>query len=737
MTALRFPREFHRRTFQTSLGPISLWNRPEVVGDVRPFLVLVFGALTPPEHLPSWPREIDEMARVALVELPIREHDGFIKPNPERLGDAVGQAIHSAYHRHPVLVVGLADSVLSLLHIRAPEVRTILAIEPPLITVKAADFVGDLQRKFGVDESSAVRSYLLDIYGFNGNSIEPRDHRLAFRQSQTPVDVVVSDINYRQVSISGSTGTDLDEVDKTWLAAEPHIKVKALSGDVSKTTVESGSAVWPTVIAAISNIVDIRRDVPGLARQIAKAVPRNARSVLFRGPENCGFSAAYLSLNPSASCVLEPTAGATFDLIVLLDPDALQTDWVALLGHLEAGGHVVATTPLGPAGDGLAARLATFGLSPVQDDAVITPTASALVRARKGTPRPVTRVDIVPFARLLMDIRTTLPADSLRSDFSLQMNYCPPPWRQDSVSTDPPKVVIVQRPPNGTATAWREVAAKSILARQVLVVEYDDHPDLVWQMIKGTPPEPEAHERFRVAHAIQTSTDELIDFFSLYNPEVKVFRNAVFDLARFDKTPKPSRVFYGGVTRGSFAVEVAKSLSPAIEAHPETEFYVLGDRAFFEALPTGRKVFSNYVPYTRYLQIMSQCRVSLSPLQYRPMMETKSDAKYLDASRAGVVTIASPTVYERTIRSGENGFIARTLEDWPTMLAAVLADPRLCTRIALAAWNDVRANRMFANQIADRRDWYAGLLDRRESLDQAVLDRNPGVASHLAKLRSV
>jgi len=180
---------------------------------------------------------------------------------------------------------------------------------------------------------------------------------------------------------------------------------------------------------------------------------------------------------------------------------------------------------------------------------------------------------------------------------------------------------------------------------------------------------------------------------------------------------------------GAYAVEVARSLRPVVEEFPDVEFVVIGDRAVHDALPTQNKVLHPYLSYEGYLAEMSRCAVSLSPVAPRALWATKSDAKFLDAARAGVLTIGSPVCYDRVIRHGVNGLLASELGDWAELLAGALRDPAAQRRMAQAAWEDVRRERMFAYQARSRIDWYWSLWARREELRAALFERVPALRS--------
>ena len=215
--------------------------------------------------------------------------------------------------------------------------------------------------------------------------------------------------------------------------------------------------------------------------------------------------------------------------------------------------------------------------------------------------------------------------------------------------------------------------------------------------------------------------------FDAQNPEVVVFPNSVFDLPPFPQSP-PRRVFYGAVSRGPFAAEVARALAPAAAQFPEVEYVVIGDRAVFDALPTPNKVFHDFTTYEGYLALMASCSVSLSPIEGRRYQDTKSDAKFLDAARSGALFIGSPTIYAEVVQHRVNGLIAPAVADWSPMLASVLGDEAQRSAMARRAWDYVRGSRMFADQVPVRRAWYQSLWDRRAELEAGLMARLPGLA---------
>jgi glycosyltransferase involved in cell wall biosynthesis len=492
--------------------------------------------------------------------------------------------------------------------------------------------------------------------------------------------------------------------------------------------------------AAAAPIYDVR----SLDEPLVEATPLTARRVLHWGPGGRAFAGAVLSWNPTGAVEVlgeapdaAPEPGEDFAAVVLGAPPPPGL-LARLAGRLAPGGHLIARWSSAQAvGPEIAAALAAEGLALREP---VDAAGAGVLRAQKTPPggraQPALRLETIAMAPYLMDVRSRLPARGLRTDPELVVRYATSPANPTAQPVDAPKVLVRQRPgPAGAAHDLR-VMAYAITRGWVLVVEYDDHPQLVAQTLRRAYDEAAELHRFACAHAVQTTTEPLRELFLRANPEVRVFPNAVFELAPFPARDLPRRVFYGAVGRGGFSLAVARALAPAVARLPDVEFVVLGDREVFAALPTANKLFREHLPYEAYLAEMASCAVSLSPLEPAPMRETKSDAKFLDAARAGVLTIASPTVYDQTIRHGENGLLARTLDDWAPLLIEALEDAPRRRAMARAAWDEVRQGRMFAAQIPERRDWCFSLWARREELDAQALARVPGLADAVAAERA-
>lgn len=460
------------------------------------------------------------------------------------------------------------------------------------------------------------------------------------------------------------------------------------------------------------------------------------------------FAEACWSRNPRVEVLTDPGDGSPAEVIVTDELDRLlaRPDAQAILAGCEVLVAPISPTAPGRLGE-LLAGVAAQGfeilhLQPVSapvgyfddhatelvgawKDGALPADASIetlVVVARRGPGRPTMHLNLITYAPTLMDIRTRLPAEAMRSEPDLVVTHQKLPATLPRLAADDPKILVLQRPAPVDPEVWRNAMANHARAGWIVVLEYDDHPELVAR-VKARPVTEADWLRFAHVHAVQTSTPALVELFKRYNPEVKMLPNAVFNLVRFPET-LPRRVFYGAVSRGPFAASVAASLGPAVAEFPDVEFLVVGDRAVFDALPTDNKRFYPFLHYGDYLRMMGTCAVSLSPIEGAEHQETKSDAKFLDGASQGVLTIASPAIYSGVMRHGKNGLIADTVPDWAPLLARALRDEGDSRRMARNAWDYVAGARMFAEQVRIRHDWYRDLWARRDELNAALRARS-------------
>jgi SAM-dependent methyltransferase len=293
-------------------------------------------------------------------------------------------------------------------------------------------------------------------------------------------------------------------------------------------------------------------------------------------------------------------------------------------------------------------------------------------------------------------------------------------------SFDPlsPKIFIFHRPL--LAGDGGLAVIRQLIAMQFLVVcEFDDHPDFIPVLQR-----PDV-QNFRAVHAVQTSTAPLAEVLGQRNPEIAVFPNAIdhIEVARNYTDPDKTTLFFGGLNRELDWPEWLDALNElAAEFGPRLHFRIVNDEALFDALATEHKSFTPLCDYETYLDLLAQSEVSFMPLLDSLFNRCKSDLKFLEASAARVVSLASPVVYGRVIEDGRTGLIFRNADELKQKLRFVLEDRAAAVAMAEAAREYVARQRMLAYQVADRVAWYRDLWSRRHALNADLLARVPELA---------
>jgi len=239
---------------------------------------------------------------------------------------------------------------------------------------------------------------------------------------------------------------------------------------------------------------------------------------------------------------------------------------------------------------------------------------------------------------------------------------------------------------------------------------------------------------YRAVHAVTVSTEPLAEMIRAWNPEVRVFANAIRQLpTRAPARPEGRlRLFFGALNRARDWQPLMAAYRQLAERNPETlEFVVVHDQAFFEALPqTTRKVFHPTLPQPDYLSVLSACDLALLPLNDTPFNRMKSDLKFIECCAAGVVPVCSRVVYADRPEHRTIGYFADTPDEWLSVLQQAIDNPTDRQARSRQGLDYVRTQRLHAGQVSARLDYYQSLLADRPQLEQARQARLSAIAPH-------
>jgi len=370
----------------------------------------------------------------------------------------------------------------------------------------------------------------------------------------------------------------------------------------------------------------------------------------------------------------------------------------------------------------LAPAVKGLGIEP-NDFATRTETFQYIVRAIKSsvTPQPLL-IQTILMAPVACDRVRILSPDQLSATI--------PGVR--TVSTVKTANLSVGRPEEEKVFIWQRAflnnpedipKLQELLRRGYLIVaEIDDYP-LRWP----------AHENnqffsYSACHCVQTSTEPLAEFLRQINPNVTVFPNQLAYLPppRDYKLDAPVTLFFGALNREEDWAVIMPVINRILADYGEkVRVKVIYDKQFFDALETPHKEFQSFCPYERYQEILRTCDLGILPLNPTTFNSMKSDLKFIECAGHGVVVLASPTVYEGSIREGETGLIYRSVEEFETKFNKLISDSEWRRKIAENAYNWVQENRLLSQHYRQRREWYLKMRQKLPRLNAELKIRVP------------
>lgn len=142
-------------------------------------------------------------------------------------------------------------------------------------------------------------------------------------------------------------------------------------------------------------------------------------------------------------------------------------------------------------------------------------------------------------------------------------------------------------------------------------------------------------------------------------------------------------------------LQAEASLLWALETYPQTRLLVMGPLRLSAAFARfgARVERAAFRPWQRLPEVYARLDINLAPLEPdNPFTEAKSCVKYLEAGLVKIPTVASPREdFRRVIRTGENGLLAETPDEWRAALEWLITSPTERATLGERAYADIHA----------------------------------------------
>lgn len=181
-------------------------------------------------------------------------------------------------------------------------------------------------------------------------------------------------------------------------------------------------------------------------------------------------------------------------------------------------------------------------------------------------------------------------------------------------------------------------------------------------------------ELLRLSSAVIAGNDFLADYASHYNRNVTVVPTAV-DVSRYPKNRSSEVVGWIGSAATLPYLKSVGGVFQRLNIRP---------RVIGVGNPGSLGFDVEYRPWHLGSEAweLSQIGIGISPLPDTPWERGKCGVKLLQYMACGIPVVASPVgVHHQMVRSGENGFLAHSEEQWVGYLASLMKDAQLRDRM--------------------------------------------------------
>jgi pimeloyl-ACP methyl ester carboxylesterase len=239
------------RTFETPFGPVVLVGQPSAFEGTRPLLVTIAGAFAiargPLFNLAPHIGDCD----VVSGHLPGNHCPTLISASVGVYASAYSHVIAHAFADRTVTGCGASIGGLVALGLRAPQVRNLLVIEPPLVMSKVWPLRPTLRSKLATGDA-ATREFIVNVFGVTETAVDERRYHGLLDALGKPTHVLVGDRPLFPERKFEKLPSLVDETERAQMAAHPMIRLSVAPDAGHNVLQESATAFLAAVRGAIA-----------------------------------------------------------------------------------------------------------------------------------------------------------------------------------------------------------------------------------------------------------------------------------------------------------------------------------------------------------------------------------------------------------------------------------------------------------------------------------------------------
>jgi pimeloyl-ACP methyl ester carboxylesterase len=238
----------------TPLGPVPLWAQAGALASDKPILLVITGAWAEPDDMMKTPQVVAPAWDAAVMRLPGNGTPWLAETSIAAWGRAVDALIGSVLVGRPVVLAGLSVGALVALAARSPQVRRVVAVEPPLVMSRLWPMAEQLRARWRA--APQEREFLAAVFGVTGDGAgEERTWRHLF-DGAPPVEVVVGETPLTPPRALPRYPSFVDAPERAWLGERPGVRLWTAPGAGHNIHVFAPQTLRTVLLAALDKALD-------------------------------------------------------------------------------------------------------------------------------------------------------------------------------------------------------------------------------------------------------------------------------------------------------------------------------------------------------------------------------------------------------------------------------------------------------------------------------------------------